>query len=68
MELALNKIKKEIILLKNFNAYYPIWGGRAAVIKNIVRISFKKDRAEDTIFINPVGRDYIVIKYLEKYN
>ena len=30
MELALNKIKKEIILLKNFNIYYPIWGGRAA--------------------------------------
>ena len=30
IELALNKIKKEIILLKNFNAHYCAWGGRAA--------------------------------------
>ena len=33
MKLALNKIKREIILLKNFNAHYPAWGGRAAAIK-----------------------------------
>ena len=26
MELALDKIKKEIILLKGFNTYYPAWG------------------------------------------
>ena len=30
MELTLNKIKREIILLENFNTYYPVWGGRAA--------------------------------------
>ena len=33
MELALDEIKKEIILLKNFNVYYPMWGDRAIVIK-----------------------------------
>ena len=33
MELALDKIKKEIILLKDFNTHHPVWGGRAAVIK-----------------------------------
>ena len=33
MKSALNKIKKEIILLKNFNTHYPTWGGRATVIK-----------------------------------
>ena len=30
MESALNKIKKEIILFKNFNAHHPAWGSRAA--------------------------------------
>ena len=30
MELALDKIKREIILLKNFNAHYSAWGSRAA--------------------------------------
>ena len=33
MKLVLNKIKREIILLENFNAYYFVWGDRAAVIK-----------------------------------
>ena len=33
MKLALNKIKKKIILFKDFNAHYPMGGGRAAVIK-----------------------------------
>ena len=33
MKLALNKIKREIILLKNFNAYYFVWGGRATAIE-----------------------------------
>ena len=33
MKSALNKIKKEIILLRDFNTYYPAWGGRAAAIK-----------------------------------
>ena len=33
MELALDKIKKEIILFRDFNAHYPAWGGRAAAIK-----------------------------------
>ena len=33
MELALNKIKREIILLKNFNAHHFMWGGRAAAIE-----------------------------------
>ena len=33
IESALNKIKKEIILLKNFNAHYPMWGDRAAATK-----------------------------------
>ena len=33
MELTLNKIKKEIILFRDFNAYYSVWGNRAAVIK-----------------------------------
>ena len=27
---ALNKIEREIILLKNFNTFYSVWGGRAA--------------------------------------
>ena len=30
---ALNKIKKEIILLRNFNTHYSAWEGRAAAIK-----------------------------------
>ena len=33
IKLALNKIKKEIILLKDFNAHYPVWGNRARAIK-----------------------------------
>ena len=33
MELALNKIKKEIILFGDFNTYHPAWGGRAAATK-----------------------------------
>ena len=33
IELALNKIKRKIILLRDFNTYYSVWGGRAAVIK-----------------------------------
>ena len=33
MKLALDKIKKEIILLKNFNTHYSAWGGRATAIK-----------------------------------
>ena len=31
MESALDKIKREIILLKNFNTYYSAWGDRATV-------------------------------------
>ena len=27
IKLALNKIKKKIILFKNFNAHHPAWGG-----------------------------------------
>ena len=42
MKLALNKIKKKIILLKNFNAYYPMWGGRAAAIKTQSEYLLKK--------------------------
>ena len=33
MKSALNKIKKEIILLKDFNTYYPAWEGRATATK-----------------------------------
>ena len=33
IKLALNKTEREIILLKDFNTYYPIWGNRATVIK-----------------------------------
>ena len=33
MKSALNKVKKETILLKNFNAHHPALGGRAAAIK-----------------------------------
>ena len=34
MELALDEIKREIILLKNSNAHYFMWGSRATVIKH----------------------------------
>ena len=30
IKLILNKIEKEIILLKNFNAHHSAWGSRAA--------------------------------------
>ena len=30
MELALNKVEREITLLRDFNIYYSMWGGRAA--------------------------------------
>ena len=33
IKLALNKVKKEIILLRDFNAHHPRWEGRAAVIE-----------------------------------
>ena len=33
MELALDKTKKKIILLKDFNAHHSTWGGRAAATK-----------------------------------
>ena len=33
MKLALNKIEKKIILLKDFNTHYPVWGDRATAIK-----------------------------------
>ena len=33
IKLALDTIKREIILFKNFNTHYPAWGGRAAVTK-----------------------------------
>ena len=33
MKLALDEIKREIILLRNFNTHHPTWGGRAAAIK-----------------------------------
>ena len=33
MELSLDKAKKEIILLKDFNSYHFMWGGRAVVIE-----------------------------------
>ena len=42
MELTLDKIKKEIILFKNFNAYYPAWGSRATVIKTQLEYLLKK--------------------------
>ena len=29
IKLALDQVKKEIILLKNFNTYHPTWGSRA---------------------------------------
>ena len=32
IKLALDKVEREIILINNFNTYYPIWGGRAAAI------------------------------------
>ena len=33
IELALDEIKKEIILLRDFNAHHPIWGERAVATK-----------------------------------
>ena len=33
MKLALNKVEREIILLKDFNAHHPTCGGRAAAIE-----------------------------------
>ena len=33
IKLALDKIKKEIILLREFNTHYSAWGGRATAIE-----------------------------------
>ena len=33
MNLALNKIEKKIILLRDFNTHYSMWGGRATAIE-----------------------------------
>ena len=33
IKLALNKVEKEIILLKNYNTHHSAWGDRAAAIK-----------------------------------
>ena len=42
IKLALNKIEGEIILLKNFNTHYPMWGSRATTIKTQLEYLLRK--------------------------
>ena len=42
MKLALNKIEKKIILLKDFNAHHPAWGDRAAATETQPKYLLRK--------------------------
>ena len=53
MELALNKIKKEIILLKNFNAHHSVWGGRATAIKTQSEYLLKEMKQRTLYLLTP---------------
>ena len=37
IEVAIDKIKNKVILLKDFNAHHPIWGERVAVYKPLLK-------------------------------
>ena len=53
MELALNKIEKEIILLKNFNIHHSVWGGGAAAIKTQSKYLLKETERRTLYLLTP---------------
>ena len=42
IKLTLDKIKREIILLKNFNTYYSMWGSRAVATETQSKYFLRK--------------------------
>ena len=55
MKSALNKVEKEIILFKNFNAHHPMWGSRAAVIKTQSEYLLRKTKRRTLYLLTPQG-------------
>ena len=55
IKLALDKIKKDIILLKDFNIHHPIQGGRAAAIKTQSEYFLKETERRTLYLLIPQG-------------
>ena len=55
MKLALNKIKREIILLKDFNAHHPTWGSRAAATETQSEYLLRKIKRRILYLLTPQG-------------
>ena len=52
IEVAIDKVKNKVILLKDFNAHHPIWGERVSVYKSLLEYFFSGNRADGAAFIN----------------
>ena len=53
MELTLNKIERQIILFKDFNAHYSIQGGRAAVIETQSKYLLRETERRTLYLLTP---------------
>ena len=55
IKLALDKVEGEIILLKNFNAHHPTWGGRAAATKTQSEYLLRKTKRRTLYLLTSQG-------------
>ena len=53
IKLALNKAEKEIILLRDFNAYYPAWGGRATATETQLKYLLRETKRRTLYLLTP---------------